>query len=84
MKDSIITQLPDRYSRPHKKIEFHNFTLTIAKPNNCCYFKNKTIVVIKHICYLNNNLPGFKYENLNSIENYPIDSTLLNICKTNY
>jgi len=49
MKDSIITQLPDRYSRPHKKIEFHNFTLTITKSNNYCYLKDKTVVVIKHI-----------------------------------
>lgn len=85
LRKSIITQIPNGYSRPHQKIEFHNFVLSIKKPDNCCYLEDDTIVVIKHICHLN-ELPvilGFKYENLSSIENYPIDSTLLGICKTN-
>ena len=85
LKNDINVQLPNNYSKPHRKIQFCNFFLSDKKPDNCCYLKDGSVVVIKHICYLN-DLPiilTFKYENLTSIDNYPIDSTLLDIYKTN-
>ena len=65
LKNSFSEKLPDGYSKPYERIESSNFFLTNKTSDNCCYLNDKTIVVIKHICYFN-NLPvilGFKYDN---------------------
>lgn len=47
------------------------------KPNNCCYIKDRSIVVIEHICKNAANrtvILGRKFIDRASFENYPIDS----------
>ncbi|KAJ8673816.1 hypothetical protein QAD02_005078 [Eretmocerus hayati] len=80
--------LPEGYFAPHKSISFENFTLTCSKPDNCCSLTNSnSAIAIHHICKKTG--PGQevilfkKFTNCLSIENYPIDSREIEICKSN-
>jgi len=35
-----------------KKIQFHNYILTDKEPNNCCYLKNREIVILRNFALL--------------------------------
>jgi len=62
-------------------IEFNDFTLTNKKPNNCCYLKDKTIVIIKYICYNEEGtavIIGKKFLTKNSLL-YPCESQDMDI-----
>ncbi|XP_031781696.1 uncharacterized protein LOC103317583 isoform X1 [Nasonia vitripennis] len=67
------------------KIVFKNFILSCQIPNNCCLMEDKSIVVIEKI-YHHNSEPvvlGRKYLDSHSLDNYPIDSRLIGINKSN-
>ncbi|XP_039308985.1 uncharacterized protein LOC120356847 isoform X2 [Solenopsis invicta] len=51
LKKEFREILPANCKRAHRVIQFKDFILTAKKPDNCCYLKDNTIVVIKHICY---------------------------------
>ncbi|KAJ8685055.1 hypothetical protein QAD02_020848 [Eretmocerus hayati] len=79
--------LPDGYVNPHEFIKFSKFTLSNSKPNNCCYLEDGSLVSIKFICEKSNTgqevILFNEFTNLLLIENYPIDSREIGICKTN-
>ncbi|KAJ8676137.1 hypothetical protein QAD02_011923 [Eretmocerus hayati] len=79
--------LPDGYVNPHKFIKFSKFTLSKSKPDNCCYLEDGSLVSIKFICEKSNTgqevILFNEFTNLLPIENYPIDSREIGICKTN-
>jgi len=84
-KKKFLEILPANCSRAHRTIQFKNFILTTKKPDNCCYLKDNTIVVIKHICY-NRNTPviiGRKFLTKNSLPLYPCSSENMNVYITN-
>lgn len=74
--------LPMNCTNAYRAIQFDYFTLTDKKPNNCCYLKDKTIVVIEHICYNEEEIPviiGRKWLTKNSLPFYPCNSQHINI-----
>ncbi|KAJ8674294.1 hypothetical protein QAD02_005556 [Eretmocerus hayati] len=79
-------ELPEGYEDPHKFIKFPNFTLTSSVPNNCCYLKDGSLISIQFICKKTSTgqqLILFKeFTDCYSIENYPIDSREIGICKS--
>ena len=79
-----VEPLFEGYSNPHGEIEFTDFVLTDKFPGNCCYLLDKSIVLVEDIGY-RNEIPvivGRKYINLHSITDYPIDSRMEGVCKT--
>ncbi|KAJ8666733.1 hypothetical protein QAD02_023985 [Eretmocerus hayati] len=76
--------VPAGFSNPRKSLKFSNFTLTCSTPNNCCCLHDGTMVSIRFICENANRermIVGSKYNDCQSIENYPLDSRRFNICK---
>ncbi|XP_070516695.1 uncharacterized protein [Cardiocondyla obscurior] len=82
LKNKYFGVLPMKCTNAHRTIQFREFYLTTKKPNNCCYLKNKTIVVIVHICFNEENIPvviGKKFLTQHSLPYYPCDSRNMNI-----
>ncbi|KAJ8682830.1 hypothetical protein QAD02_018625 [Eretmocerus hayati] len=78
--------LPEGYSNANKFIKFPKFTLTNSKPNNCCYLEDGSLVTIQLICEKSNTgeqvILFTEFTDLLPIENYPIDSREIGICKS--
>lgn len=73
---------PMNCTNAYRTIQFNNFMLTNKKPNNCCYLKDKTIVVIEHICYNEEKtavIIGRKLLTKNSLPFYPCKSQDMDI-----
>ncbi|KAJ8666662.1 hypothetical protein QAD02_008324 [Eretmocerus hayati] len=79
--------LPDGYENAYKFIKCTHFTLTSSIPNNCCYLTDGSLVSIQYICEESGTgqkvILYNEFENLCSIENYPIDSRETGVCETN-
>lgn len=73
--------LPVNCSNAHQIIQFGDFTLSTKKPNNCCYMKDNTIVVIEHICHYEHKavIIGRKFLTRNSLPLYPCSSKNMKI-----
>ncbi|KAJ8673033.1 hypothetical protein QAD02_004294 [Eretmocerus hayati] len=78
---------PQGFWAPRKLIKFQNFTLTNSKPNNCCYLNDGTLVVIDFICRRIGTADDVilfkKFTDCLPIDNYPIDSREVGICRSN-
>ncbi|KAJ8681298.1 hypothetical protein QAD02_017085 [Eretmocerus hayati] len=76
--------VPVGFTNPRESLKCSNFTLTCSRPNNCCCLHDGTFVSIQFICENANRqkvIVGYKYILCQSIENYPLDSRLFNICR---
>ncbi|XP_028982090.1 uncharacterized protein LOC107040388 [Diachasma alloeum] len=69
-------ELPPGYYDAHRSIQFSNFVLADHPPENCCYLRNGSIVLIQTICFHNKNhvIIGREIINSDRVENYPCDS----------
>lgn len=79
-----IVGLPVGYSNPYSIIQFSNFNLSNAKPDNCCYLKDGSVFVIEYICKNSNGntvILGRTFIDCASVENYPVDSRDFDIFK---
>lgn len=66
----------------YRMIQFSDFMLTNKKPNNCCYLKDKTICVIEHLCYNEEEtivIIGRKFLTKDSLPFYPCQSQNMDI-----
>ncbi|KAJ8667154.1 hypothetical protein QAD02_008816 [Eretmocerus hayati] len=77
--------LPRGYYSSHENIQFSEFCLTSKVPDNCCYMKDGSIVVISHICrnaQRESVILGKQFLNCRSLDDYTIDTRELGICKS--
>ncbi|KAJ8684724.1 hypothetical protein QAD02_020517 [Eretmocerus hayati] len=79
--------LPEGYEDPQREIKFLHFTLTTSVPNNSCYSDDGSLISIQFICKKSSTgrqVILFKeFTDCSTIENYPIDSREIGICKSN-
>lgn len=77
LKKKCSKVLPINCTNAFRMIQLGDFMLTNKKPNNCCYLKDKTIVIIEHICYNEEEtavIIGKKFFMKNSLPFYPCES----------
>ncbi|XP_067214679.1 uncharacterized protein [Linepithema humile] len=81
LKKKFREILPANCKRAHRVIQFKDFILTAKKPDNCCYLKDNTIVVIKHICYNGDTavIIARKFLTKNSLSLYPCSSENMDV-----
>ena len=77
----IAERLPRHYWNPHKSLKYKKFKLTNRKPDNYCFLKDNSVLLIRHICYKRHELVllGQIFQKLETFSNYPCDSRKLNL-----
>lgn len=81
LKNPVAFELPFGCHSAHRTLQFRFFELTCKRPNNCCFITDATIVMIKHIGLMGNNIVilGNKFLRKCDISHYPCPSSNMNI-----
>ena len=82
LKNELKRELPFNCGNAHRRLLLPNVEFSINSPDNCCILENDVYVVISGIGQ-KNGVPvviGQKFEKSKNLDNYPVNSDILNIC----
>lgn len=81
LKNSVVSELPLCCHSEHRILQFRTFELSNKRPENCCFMKDGTIVMIKYIGIIENMIVilGNKYMKKCDILHYPCLSSNMNM-----